>query len=197
MEGGIDAWRGVVATGGYDHGLWTLKGVRRSVDVISLALALEEGARIFYGRVREILPDGEAKGLFGSLVKAEEEHKRRLAEAYSAMASGSGEEIPAENETLKGFMEGPFSIDETLKWVSAPGRTYLEVVELSMQVESDSLDFYLKIAGREEFTPVRDILEDLIRDEKAHLRRLGAHLEKAFESRGHDLPEPLDGKELP
>lgn len=197
MAGGIDAWKGTVATGEYDHGLWTLKGVQRSVDVISLAMALEEGARIFYGRVRDILPDEEAKELFGALVKAEEEHKRKLAEAYKAMVTGSGEEIPGASETVKGYMEGPFSIDETLKWVSAPGRTYLEVLELSMQVESDSLDFYLKIAGKEEFTPVREILEELIREEKAHLRRLGAHLEKTFESRGHDLPEPLDGKELP
>lgn len=180
MEGGIDAWEGVVSTGGYDHGLWTLKDVRRPVDVISLALALEEGSRIFYSRVGEIFSDGEGKRLFGALVKAEEAHKKKLAEAYSAMISGSGEEMPAEKEALKGFMEGPFSIDDTLKWVSTPGRTYLEVVELSMQVESDSLDFYLKVAGREELTPVRDILEELIGDEKAHLRRLGAHLEKTL-----------------
>ena len=51
-------------------------------------------------------------------------------------------------------------------------------VRLAMQFESNALDLYLKITDREEFAPVKDVLEGVIGDEKAHLKRLGELLER-------------------
>ena len=94
------------------------------------------------------------------------------------MLTGSDCEIETGPAALEGYMEGGVGIDDTLAWVSAPGRSTFEVLELAMQFESNALDLYLKITDREEFAPVKDVLEGVIGDEKAHLKRLGELLER-------------------
>ena len=155
-----------------------LEGVRYAVDILPVALALEEGARIFYGTVGEILDDAEAGEIFAALVKAEERHKGKLVEACRVMMPDVQCEIPAGEEGLRGFMEGAVRIDEALEWVRSKKDHPVEILDLAMQMEANSLDFYLKVAGRSEFTPVRGILDELIADEKGHLKRLGRLLEK-------------------
>jgi rubrerythrin len=155
-----------------------LKGVRYAVDILPVALALEEGARIFYGAVGEMLDDAEAKEVFSALVTAEEGHKRKLVEACLVMMPDVRCEIPDGEDGLKGFMEGAVRIDEALEWARSKKDHPAEVLDLAMQLEANSLDFYLKVAGRSEFTPVRGTLDGLIADEKAHLRWLGSLLEK-------------------
>ena len=178
LAGGIDAWEGAVATGGPEAGLEVLAEVRVAVVVLSVALALEEGSRVFYAAVGEVVDDGEWKELFGALVKAEEAHKASLAEACRTMIPEEGCEIPLDRGGLESRMEGAVGIEESLDWVRAEGRTPREILELSMQVEANSLDLYLRIARRPEFTPVREVLQVLIDDEKAHLRKMGALLER-------------------
>ena len=178
MDGGIDAWKGLVATGEYSDGLWMLEKIGKSDEVLALARTLEEGSRVFYGRVAEVLPDTEAKRVFSALVEAEKEHARRIDEACRKAMPEAACELPEEARGLEGYMEGAVGIDRTLAWVSEPGRSTFEVLELAMQFESNALDLYLKIAGREEFAPVREVIEGVIGDEKAHLKRLGALLEK-------------------
>jgi rubrerythrin len=175
----MDAWNGVVATGEYSRGLELLEGVRYAVDILPIALALEEGARLFYASVGEMLQSDEAAGVFAALVRAEEEHKRKLAEACRLVIPDTRCEIPTGEEGLKGYMEGAVRIDEALAWARSRKDSLLELLDLSMQMEANSLDFYLKIAGRSEFTPVREVLEGLIEDEKGHLRRLAALLEES------------------
>ncbi len=178
MEGGIDAWKGIVATGEYEEGFWMLEKIGRAEEVLALARTLEEGSRVFYSRVAEVLPGDEEKGIFSALAGAEREHVRRIDEACRKAMPDAPCELPAEGRGLEGYMEGGAGIDQALAWVSAPGRSTFEVLELAMQFESNALDLYLKIADREEFAPVRDVLEGVIDDEKAHLKRLGEVLEK-------------------
>jgi len=156
-----------------------LEGVRYAVDILPIALALEEGARIFYGAVGEMLDDAESSAVFAALVKAEEKHKGKLVEACAVMMPDTRCEIPAGEEGLKGFMEGAARIDEAIAWARSRKDSPLKILELSMQMEANSLDFYLKVAGRSEFTPVKATLDELIEDEKAHLKRLAALLEKS------------------
>jgi rhodanese-related sulfurtransferase/rubrerythrin len=179
LDGGMDAWNGIVATGEYSRGLELLEGVRSAVDILPLALALEEGARLFYAGVGKMLQGDEAAGVFAALVKAEEEHKRKLTEACRVLIPDTRCEIPTGEEGLRGYMEGAVRIDEALDWARSRRGSRLELLDLSMQMEANSLDFYLKIAGRSEFTPVREVLDELIEDEKDHLRRLAALLEES------------------
>jgi rubrerythrin len=178
LAGGIDAWQGLVATGGYTQGMDLLGGVRYAVDILPIALALEEGACLFYSAAGELLDDAEAGELFAALVEAEEGHKGRLVEACRVMMPDVQCEIPAGEEGLKGFMEGAVRIDEALEWARSRKEHPAEILDLAMQLEANSLDFYLKVAGRSEFIPVRETLDKLIADEKSHLKWLGSLLEK-------------------
>ncbi len=179
MDGGIDAWRGAVATGEYDAGLWMLERIGRREEVLALARTLEDGSRIFYGRVAEVLDDGESKKVFSALVEAEREHARRIEEACRELMPGTPCDLPEEARGLEGYMEGGVGVEEAISWVSEEGRSTFEVLELAMQFESNALDLYLKIAGMEEYAAVREVLDGVIADEKAHLRRLGELLEKS------------------
>lgn len=174
----MDAWKGLVATGEYSQGMDFLEGVRTAADILPVALALEEGARIFYGAAADLFDDPEAKATFTALVRAEENHRRKLVEACAVMMPDTRCEIPSGEEGLRGFMEGAVRIDEALEWARREKRRPLEILELAVQMEANSLDFYLKVAAREEFAPIGTVLEELIEDEKGHLRRLADLLER-------------------
>ena len=178
LEGGIDAWRGTVATGGPRQGMEVFADVRLAVDVIPLAVALEEGSRAFYAGAGEAVDGEEWKRVFGELVKAEERHRERLLEACREMMPAESCEIPLEGKPAEGRMEGAVGVDEALDWVREEGRTPFEILELAMQVEANSLDLYLKVAALPQFAPVREALDVLVGDEKAHLARLAALLEQ-------------------
>ena len=47
-----------------------------------------------------------------------------------------------------------------------------------MQMETNSLDLYLRMLERPGLEPIGTILAEIIGEEKAHLRSLGALLEK-------------------
>ncbi len=177
LDGGIDAWHGTVATGGYRQGMEVFAEVRVALDVLPLALALEEGSRAFYAEAGKAVDEGEWQEVFRELVKAEEHHKERLLEASRAMTPPQSGEIPLEGKPAEGRMEGAVRLDEALQWVRSAERTPLEILELAMQVEANSLDLYLKVAGLPQFAPVREVLDVLVGDEKRHLARLGALLE--------------------
>jgi rubrerythrin len=157
-----------------------LEGVRYAVDVLPVALALEEGARIFYEAVAELLDDPEAEKIFRTLVRAEEAHKDTLVKACAVMMPEARCEIPTGEEGLQGFMEGAARVDEALEWARSKKGKPFEILDLAMQMEANSLDFYLKVAGRSEFAPVREALQGLVDDEKNHLARLAALLERTL-----------------
>jgi rubrerythrin len=185
MEGGIDAWHGFVATGPPEQGLFLLDKLENPDDILSLALDLEEGSRSFYAAVAAMLEDEPSKETFKALAAAEAEHKKKLEaacrEAFPASSCASG----AEGKSSGGdYTEGAFKAAELTEWSKSPGRTPFEILDLSMQVEANSLDFYLKISSTDTCAAVKKILLSIIEEEKFHLKRIAEALEKA----ARDLP---------
>ena len=75
MEGGIDAWNGLVSTGEYEAGMFLLEGRKTAEEFILLAGALEDGAARFYKEAKELAPDEDSRQLFDLLIRAERKHK--------------------------------------------------------------------------------------------------------------------------
>lgn len=173
MDGGITAWNGHVATGDYTEGLVLLKGRETTEELMSLALALEEGSRIFYASIAELTTDAEAKIIFTAISKAEAKHKTNVLQAYTLATGKNVSEDILNSEPLKGVMEGGVRIEDAIGFLSKQGNALLDTLEIAMQVETNSLDLYIKMFREMEDIKAKKIFGGLIEEEKLHLSGLG------------------------
>jgi rubrerythrin len=185
MEGGIKAWQGVVATGAYEVGLFLLDDIEDQSDLIRIAWALEDASRAFYVAARERFPEEAFRTTIDALIGAEERHRERLADAYVRLRP----KRPLEPSAAQGRMEGIVTLDDALAWLRAPERTLIEVLEASMQIEANSLDFYLKTIERAGDEDVKRVLRWVEKEERAHLTRLAALLDAAVRGAPGDWHE--------
>ena len=106
MEGGINAWNGLVAGGVYEAGLAYFSRASRPEELISLSFALEEGNRVFYERISQDLKEEEAASIFRSMGQAEERHKETLRELHARVTGKGGNPVHPEGMEAGGFLEG-------------------------------------------------------------------------------------------
>lgn len=180
MDGGITAWNGHVATGDYTEGLVLLKGRETTEELMSLALALEEGSRIFYAGIAESTSDAEAKIIFTAISKAEAKHKTNVLQAYTLVTGKNVSEDILNSEPLKGVMEGGVRIEDAIGFLNKQGNALLDTLEIAMQVETNSLDLYIKMFREIEDIKAKKIFGGLIEEEKLHLSGLGNLLGATF-----------------
>ena len=173
MDGGITAWNGQVATGSYNEGLSMLEGRETAEELISLAMALEEGSRMFYVNVEELTLDTEAKNVLKTIAEAEEKHKTQILQAYKLITGENLTDDILNREPLRGIMEGGVRIDEVVSFLKGPDKTLLDILEVSMQLEINSLDLYIKILRNIEDAGAKKVFDILIEEEKNHLSKLG------------------------
>jgi rhodanese-related sulfurtransferase/rubrerythrin len=173
MKGGIEAWNGNVATGDYDAGLFLIEGRKTVDEFVTLAWAMEEGARIFYSRAMDLVADTEAKDLLSMLVKAEENHKAALAKTLSRIKEKEMTDDIIKDGSLDNIMEGGISVDKAINWLRDQENSLISVLELSMHLEANSLDLYMKMHNELGNDEVKKVFSGLVKEEKAHLARLG------------------------
>ena len=75
-------------------------------------------------------------------------------------------------------MEGGVRIDDVVSFLKGPDRTLPDVLEVSMQLEINALDLYIKIFGKIEDVRAKKVFDVLIKEEKKHLSKLGKLLVK-------------------
>jgi len=173
LEGGIMAWEGQVAMGDYRKGMFLLEGRETAEELISLAWALEEGSRAFYEKASELTSDQEAKDVFNTLTEAEARHKTNILEAYGFITGKSDMVDSVNRETLRGVMEGGVRVEDVTTFLNEQNRTLQDILEVSMQVETNALDLYIKMFREMVNGNVRKVFSTLIEEEKRHLSRLG------------------------
>lgn len=173
IDGGITAWNGRVATGSYDEGLLLLKGRKTVEELVSLALAFEEGSRMFYASVAEITFDAEAKNILNTIAEAEVKHKLKIHEAYRLITGDEFAEDILNRESLKGVMESGVRIEDAISFLKEQGKTLLDILEVSMQVETNAIDLYMKILRKIEDVNAKKVFDIIVEEEKHHLSELG------------------------
>jgi rubrerythrin len=181
MEGGIHAWEGGVAEGLPEAGTAYFSIAGKPEEFIALAWMLEEGSRRFYAEIPALVgADEDTKKLFRDLTTAEEHHKAALVSLYKTF---TGEEpkqdfpgpiVPA--DASGDIMEGGMRVSEALKWVK--GKNSEAVFELSMALETNSYDLYIKMRRQMKDDKSKQVFDQLSKEEKKHLELLAALFER-------------------
>ncbi|MDA8431908.1 MAG: rhodanese-like domain-containing protein [Nitrospiraceae bacterium] len=187
LDGGITAWNGRVATGDYRQGLSLLKGGETAEELTLLAWSLEEGSRLFYEKIAGLSADNGVKEVFYKIAGAEEKHKEKVLSAYRTVSGKEFSPDSPRGKDYEGVMEGGLRVEEAIAFLQGEGRSLLDMIEISMQVETNALDLYIKMSREIKSGAAGKVFASLIEEEKQHLSRLGRLLEeKTGEDRGAD-----------
>jgi len=174
MEGGIRAWHGLVAEGIPEAGMAYFSPATRPEEMIALAWLLEDGSLKFYESLVKMMEEQEAKGLFQNLKRSEENHKATLWKMYEEISGKAPtHEFPdnvISKEPRGDVMEGGILVSEALEW--SKGKTLRDILELSMSLETNSYDLYLKMERKVEGRNPKQVFKTLSEEEKEHLERL-------------------------
>ncbi len=184
MQGGIRAWKGLVAEGAPESGIAYFSPATKTEELIALAWWLEDGSRRFYAHLSAGMKDEEAKGLFKDLTAAEENHQAFLLRLYqdlSGLTSASGFQGSIVSPGEEGdVMEGGIRISEAFQW--SEGKSLTEILEFSLSSEANAYDLYVKMERRMKDQRSAQVFHRLSGEEKQHLERLSALFEKRIQS---------------
>jgi rubrerythrin len=180
MQGGIRAWKGLVAEGAPESGVAYFSSATKAEELIALAWWLEDGSRQFYSDLAAVVGDQEAKNLFEDLTAAEENHQTSLLKLYqdlSGLTSESGFPGSVMSPEREGdVMEGGIRVSEAIEW--AKGKSVAEILEFSLSSEANSYDLYVKMQRQTKDQRSAQVFHLLSGEEKQHLERLSALFEK-------------------
>jgi rubrerythrin len=180
MEGGIRAWKGLVATGVPEAGMAYFPPEAKPEELIGLAWLLEGGTKRFYSAVPGLTKEKEVGDFFRQLAADEEKHQTALLRLYqkvSGRAADAG--FPGSVISVdpgEEFMEGGMKVKEALAWME--GKPLKEIVELALSLEVNASDLYIKMERRMEDPQAREAFQVLSNQEKKHLERLAEIFEK-------------------
>ena len=182
MEGGVHAWQGFVAKGPPEAGIAYFPPGTRPEKLVALAWLLEDGSRKFYSEIAKMLADREAVDLFQKLAVDEENHKESLFRIYQEISAleldpGFPGSLVA-TEPGETYMEGGVGLRGALDW--AKEKSVRDIFELSISLEVNSQDLYLKMERRVEGKKAKKVFEVLSENEKTHLERLNSFFEKSL-----------------
>ncbi len=173
MNGGIDAWNGLVSKASVGQGMYLLEGNETIEQIIALAYGLEKGSRRFYRKLAERSAVPEAKRLFETLYDAEMQHEERLWERYRALVENGGERTEFDKIIVPRALEGGQTPDQVLSMYPEAGKDFAGSLDLAMALETDALDLYLRMATAFDGRQTRSVFIDLAEEEREHLKELG------------------------
>jgi len=133
-------------------------------EVLALAISLEEeDERVYADFAEGLRPDYPASAaMFEGMREEESGHRRRLIETYQQKF---GEHIPLiRRQDVRGFVERP------ALWLIRPLRIEAVRKEAST-MEVETRRFYEKAAQRTQDASIRQLLDDLINEEREHEER--------------------------
>lgn len=175
MDGGIKAWKGLVAEGVPEAGLVYFSPAHSREDFILLSWNLEEGTRTFYDRLAGIIENPVSVDILRKLVDAEEGHKATLKELHERSSKDTFDPDVVPRGEKDKIMEGGIIVASAVEW--AGGKALGEILELSMSLEANAYDRYVLMSRAVEDEGSKEVFTVLSREEKVHLDKLTALFE--------------------
>ncbi|MBI5572759.1 MAG: ferritin-like domain-containing protein [Desulfomonile tiedjei] len=173
LKGGIMAWNGLVAEGPQELHLELIRGDETPAEILKMAYGMEKSLGDFYRTVATRTPDRELAALVKTLASVEDKHMEYLLEIGKELDPGGFDREAADAEALASAMEGGFRGDELTKNNERLLESVDAMLDLSMMLETQALDLYMRFAGKSQDEAARKILFRIADEEKTHLAALG------------------------
>jgi len=167
-------WNGLKAEGPVELNLDMMRGDETPTEIIQLAYGMEESLGGFYRIVKTRTQDNELARLFEMLINIEDKHKQYLLKLHRSLEPSD----ISNTGTFEAFvsskvMEGGFNSDEFIKQNERFLSDVPSLLDLSMMLETQALDLYLRFADKSDNQETKDVLHRIGDEEKAHLAALG------------------------
>jgi len=177
LKGGIKAWQGVKAVGPVELNLDLIRGDETPGEMIVLAYGMEEALRRFYLYFGQQRAEGRLTELFKTLSGVEEKHQALLREAWLGLMPSSREADQLAATASSQVLEGGFKFDEFVRENEPRLNSETEILELTLMLETQALDLYLRFAAKVGEGDTKKILYRLGDEEKGHLAALSRLLD--------------------
>jgi rhodanese-related sulfurtransferase len=184
MDGGMLNWEHEILTGIPEERPEFITGKESLGDLLMITLKLEKGSQDFYIRAMEHIKSDEAMKILRHLAEIEGEHMKRIYERYITVTKNN--ELPPleklKYELSPEFMEGGIKIDKEL--LQAEERKYrdeTEVLEVALEKEYTSYDFYKRTAGLVADLDTKAMLHELAGEERNHINNLLTEIDVTLE----------------
>ena len=166
-------WNGLKAEGPVELNLDLISGDETPVQIIKLAFGMEESLGGFYRTVKTRTQDNELSRLLEMLITVEDKHKQYLSELHKSLEPSGTSLETIEADASSKVMEGGFDSDEFIKRNEKFLNDVPSLLDLSMMLETQALDLYLRFADKSENQETKEVLRRIGDEEKGHLAALG------------------------
>ncbi len=174
----MHAWDGLVAEGPVELNMDMITGDETPPQIIKLAYGMEESLGEFYRAAKIKTKDTEVASLLDKLASIEEKHKEYLLELYNQIEATPSTTELFEEDVTERILEGGFRLDEFLKQNEKFLSDVPSLLDLSMMLEAQALDLYLRFADKTTDEQAKGVLHKIGDEEKQHLAALGKLREK-------------------
>lgn len=147
-------------------------------EVFQMAIDIEKNGKHFYQKAQDLVDNPEVRDIFARLAKDEMEHEKRFVALKSQLPESAKESTvwDPDNETdqylrMMAHMN-VFRSDIALEEALAGVRSAVDALKLAIQFEKDSITFFLGMQDATEEKKGRELIGQLVEEEKEHLKRL-------------------------
>ena len=153
-------------------------------EIFQIAINIEENGKRFYEKAMELIDDKDAKALLASLAKEELEHLKKFTALKEQLPkeAAAGTVWDPEND-MNNYLHmvadmNVFSSDSNLKDELSQVKSAEDALKFGIQFEKDSIIFFLTIQDATDEAKGRELIGQLIEEEKGHLKKLSLELRK-------------------
>lgn len=174
LEGGINAWPYRKLKGMPEGMAGIVPGESSHRDLLLLSIKLEKGSIEFYTSAVEKVSEGPGRDLFATLVSVEQRHMRKVYER-AVMSLGRGALPPWEKlktDLKADYMEGGIQVAPALALLPENLEDELEALEIAVEREYRSFDFYQRASVFVSDYDTRNFLHKLATEERWHVEVL-------------------------
>jgi sulfur-carrier protein adenylyltransferase/sulfurtransferase len=172
LTGGIKAWNGLVAEGPVEMNLDLITGLETPTDILKLAYGMEQNLANFYREVEKKSSDDDLIELLNTLASVEDRHTHYVYSLYKSWETNPLSLEDFQKSVVSDVIESGLKLDDFLNSNRDFLKTASDLLDLSMMLETQALDFYLRLAQRSTKEESRSAFHKIADEEKAHLTSL-------------------------